>query len=59
MTKHAPERLLSAREVARLLGVHSNYVYALATSGKLTSYRIGGHRRFRWSEVQAWLSTQR
>jgi excisionase family DNA binding protein len=53
------ERLLTAKELAKLLGVHSNYVYNLAASGTLPSYRIGGNRRFRWSEVEAWLAEHR
>lgn len=57
--KDAPERLLTAKELADKLGVHSNYVYALATSGQLPSFRIGGNRRFSWSEVNAWLKEQR
>jgi excisionase family DNA binding protein len=52
-------RLLTAKEVARLLGVHPNYIYNLATSGELPSLRIGGNRRFRWSEIEAWLEGQR
>jgi len=53
------ERLLSAKELAEKLGVHVNYVYGLAASGQLPSFRIGGTRRFRWSEVEAWLEAQR
>jgi excisionase family DNA binding protein len=51
--------LLTAKHVSERLGVHPNYVYALATSGQLPSYLIGGNRRFRWHEIEAWLSTQR
>jgi excisionase family DNA binding protein len=54
-----PERLLTAKELATQLNVHPNYVYGLATSGELPSFRIGGNRRFRWSDVEAWLGSQR
>lgn len=53
------ERLLTARELADRLGVHANYVYALAKSGGVPSYRFGGNRRFRWSEIELWLEEQR
>lgn len=55
----AAERLLNAKELAERLGVHPNYVYGLATSGQVPSYRIGGNRRFRWSEVLTWIQNQR
>jgi excisionase family DNA binding protein len=49
------EPLLSARELAEILGVNLNYVYEQAAAGRLPSYKIGGNRRFRASEVEAWL----
>jgi excisionase family DNA binding protein len=53
------ECLLTAKEVALHVGVHPNYVYALATSGDLPSYLIGGNRRFRSDDVEAWLERKR
>jgi excisionase family DNA binding protein len=53
------ERLLTAKQLASHLGVHPNYIYSLATSGEVPSYRIGGHRRFRWHDIEAWLERQR
>jgi excisionase family DNA binding protein len=50
-----PEKLVTAAEVAELLSVHQNYVYELAGHGELPSYKFGGNRRFRWSEVESWL----
>ena len=55
----APERLLAAKELAERLGVHPNYIYSLAVAGQLPSFRIGGNRRFRWSDVERWLEEQR
>jgi excisionase family DNA binding protein len=49
------ERLMTATDVAAMLGVHPNYVYDLATSVELPSFKIGGNRRFRRSEVERWL----
>ena len=40
------ESMLTARQVAELLGVHENWVYDQAASGVLPSYKIGGVRRF-------------
>jgi excisionase family DNA binding protein len=49
------EPLLSARQVTDILGVNLNYVYEQAVDGRLPSYKIGGNRRFRASEVEEWL----
>ena len=49
--------LLSPREVARLFRVDPSTVTRWAKSGKLSSIRtIGGHRRYRRGEIEAWLS---
>lgn len=50
------ERLLYRTEVADLLRVHPMTVSKWAREGKLRSARtLGGHRRFRESEVRALL----
>ena len=53
------EPLLPARDVARMLRHHPNWVYARASAGDLPSYRLGGTRRFARDEVIAWLRSQR
>lgn len=54
------ERLLTAKELAELFGCRLNTIYELAGHGDLPSYRVGGvGRRFRESEVEAWLEQQR
>ena len=40
------ESMMTARQVAELLGVHENWVYDRAATGELPSYKIGGTRRF-------------
>ena len=40
------ESMMTARQVAELLGVHENWVYDQAATGELPSYKIGGTRRF-------------
>jgi excisionase family DNA binding protein len=54
-----PERFLTARELADILSVHENYIYDQAARGLIPSYKFGGCRRFRWSEIEEWLDTQR
>jgi excisionase family DNA binding protein len=53
------ESMLTAREVAELLGVHENWVYDHAASGDLPSYKIGGTRRFDPDELRGWIDGQR
>lgn len=51
--------MMTAREVADFLGLHENWVYDQAASGRLPSYKIGGTRRFRREELEEWLAAQR
>ena len=58
MTNHddldAPEQLLTPSEVAAMFRVNPKTVTRWARAGKLTAIRtLGGHRRFRVSEIQA------
>jgi len=46
-----PDRMLTAHEVAAILGVHHNTVRRLAEKGLLASYRLGKHVRFRREDV--------
>lgn len=58
MTNHAveAEALLTPAEVAALFRVDPKTVTRWARAGKLTSLRtLGGHRRYRESEVRALL----
>jgi excisionase family DNA binding protein len=51
-----PEQLLTPSEVAALFRVNPKTVTRWARSGKITAIRtLGGHRRFRRSEVTAFL----
>ena len=53
------DSMMTARQVAELLGVHENWVYDQAASGRLPSYKIGGTRRFDRDEVRGWISDHR
>ena len=51
---------LSLSEVANLLGVHPSTVRNWADSGRLPVHRTtGGHRRFKKTEVDLWMQSQR
>ncbi|MEY2663913.1 MAG: hypothetical protein RIR35_721 [Actinomycetota bacterium] len=53
-----PEVLLTPAEVASLFRVDPKTVTRWAKAGKLTAIRtLGGHRRYRQSEVQTLLKT--
>ena len=53
------ESMMTARQVAELLGVHENWVYDQAASGDLPSYKIGGTRRFDRDELRGWIAEHR
>lgn len=56
----AVEPLLTPAEVAAMFRVDPKTVTRWAVAGKLTSLRtLGGHRRYRSSEVQALLAAAR
>lgn len=50
---------MTADEVAEILHVGRNAVYALAKSGELSSYRIGRRLRFTYADVQSYISRSR
>ena len=55
--RQAPDPLLTPAEVAVLFRVNPKTVSRWARSGKLTSIRtLGGHRRFRASEIRRYLA---
>lgn len=53
------ESMMTARQVAELLGVHENWVYDQAASGELPSYKLGGTRRFDPDELRGWIAEHR
>ena len=57
--RHETEKLLTPAEVAALFRVDPKTVTRWAKAGKLTSIRtLGGHRRYRESEVRGLLGGQ-
>jgi excisionase family DNA binding protein len=53
------ERLLTARELADLLGFAASTIVDWSERGDVPAFKIGGRLRFRESEVLAWLEGQR
>lgn len=53
------DRLLTAREVAELLGFAPGTIVDWAERDELPHFKLGGRLRFRLSEVETWLETKR
>lgn len=54
------EPLISLQETAARLGMPIQTLYDWRKHGRgPKGFRLGGVVKFRWSEVQAWLETQR
>jgi excisionase family DNA binding protein len=48
-------RLLTADEVAEIIGMRVDYVYALSRRGQIPHLRFGRTLRFRAEAIEAWL----
>jgi excisionase family DNA binding protein len=56
----APDDPLTPQDVAKLFKVSAATVSEWAEAGRLPSFRTpGGHRRFRWEDVEVFLRTTR
>ena len=51
--------LMSLPEVAAYLGMAERTIYMWAQNGKVPAYKLGTSWRFRKTEIDAWLETQR
>ena len=49
-------RLLTAHEVAELLGVPASWVYEQSRSGRIPTVNLGRYRRYRREAIEDWLS---
>ena len=60
LTLHPSERLLSPQEVADRLGVSERWVrdHATRRSPRIRAVKLGPLLRFRWSDVEDFLSNQ-
>jgi excisionase family DNA binding protein len=50
--------LLTATDVARMLGVRVDWVYAQSRAGRIPTVRLGRYRRFRREAIEAWIREQ-
>lgn len=53
------EPLVDVKTLEQMYGTPRSWWYAVAEDGKIPSYKVGKYRRFRVSEVEAWLAAQR
>jgi excisionase family DNA binding protein len=53
--KRAERELLTAEEVAALLGIGVDWVWEQARKGRIPHIRLGRFRRFRRQAIQEWL----
>ena len=53
------EPFLKVQQLAALTGLPSSWWYARAESGQVPHYKCGKYLRFRWSEIERYLSAQR
>lgn len=47
--------LLTASEVAEIIGMTPDYVYALSRRGRIPTITFGRQRRYRREQIDAWL----
>jgi excisionase family DNA binding protein len=52
------EGLLTAEELAARLSVAPGWVNKAARAGRIPHVRVGRYRRFRWSDIEAWLEAR-
>jgi excisionase family DNA binding protein len=50
------ERLLTAAEVADLLGVPKTWVYEQSRAGRIPTVTLGRYRRYRREAIEQWLA---
>lgn len=53
------EQIMTVREVAEYLKLTEKTAYRLAAAGKLPGFKVGGSWRFRRSDVEVWIETQK
>ena len=49
------EQLLSASEVAEMLGVRADWVYAQSRAGQIPTVTLGRYRRYRREAIEDWI----
>jgi excisionase family DNA binding protein len=49
------DSLMTAREVARLLGVPTSWVYEQSRRGRIPTVTLGRYRRYRLEAIEQWI----
>jgi excisionase family DNA binding protein len=52
------QKLLTADEVAELLGMTTSWVYAASRKGELPTVKLGRYRRYRREAIERWIEEQ-
>jgi excisionase family DNA binding protein len=52
----SPGRLLTAEEVAEILGVTTAWVYEQSRAGRIPTVTLGRYRRYRREAIEAWVA---
>jgi len=53
------DRLVGVKDLEARFGPPVSWWYAAAEAGRIPSYKVGKYRRFKISEVEAWLAGQK
>ena len=53
------ERLVGVKELKKRFGPPASWWYEQSENGDVPSYKLGKYRKFRLSEVEAWIQEQR
>jgi hypothetical protein len=59
MTRIQSEQLVGVKVLAERFGPPPSWWYVKSERGEVPSYRLGKYRRFKLSEVEAWVAQQR
>lgn len=57
LDQHTPERLLlTAEEVAEMIGMGVDWIYDQARRGRIPVVKLGRYRRFRRESIERWIA---
>jgi excisionase family DNA binding protein len=49
------DRVMTVREVAQYLNIHSMTLYKLVREGRIPAFKVGGQWRFRKKDLDSWV----
>jgi len=53
------DQILTVKEVAGYLKVNDRTIYRMATAGKIPAFKVGASWRFKSSEINEWIESER